>query len=281
MRWMKPLLLAVILAAPEAAWAGESPADGPEVLPRRTLFEPLIADPRWPHYSAAWHDYGGRGDLHNVGSISLGDGFGLYRAPLAGGAWQIGLQAAVFAIFDLDAQSHDLVNADYWGALPISWRKDDFAVLARIYHQSSHLGDEFLLRTRVNRVNLSYEAVDLKLSQAFWDNAVRIYGGGGLLFDQQPSDLRRGLAQAGIELRSPWTYGEARLRPVAALDIQSTAEQDWEIDTSARMGVQIESTEDRRYVMALMLEYYNGRNPNGQFFTRPVEYLGIGLHVYF
>jgi hypothetical protein len=31
-------------------------------------------------------------------------------------------------------------------------------------HQSSHLGDEFVLRTRLERVNLSYEGVDLKLS---------------------------------------------------------------------------------------------------------------------
>ncbi|WP_375136022.1 DUF1207 domain-containing protein [Nitrosomonas oligotropha] len=41
-----------------------------------------------------------------------------------------------------------------------------FSVCARIYHQSSHLGDEFLLRKAgfaFNRVNLSYEGIDLRL----------------------------------------------------------------------------------------------------------------------
>jgi hypothetical protein len=34
----------------------------------------------------------------------------------------------------------------------------------RVLHQSSHLGDEFLLRNRTTRINLSYEALDLLLS---------------------------------------------------------------------------------------------------------------------
>jgi hypothetical protein len=38
----------------------------------------------------------------------------------------------------------------------------------RLFHQSSHLGDEFLLRNRVERINLSYESADLKLSYKFF-----------------------------------------------------------------------------------------------------------------
>jgi hypothetical protein len=30
-----------------------------------------------------------------------------------------------------------------------------------------------------------------------------------------------------------------------------------------------------------MLEYFNGRNPNGQFYDRTLEYIGLGTHVYF
>ena len=42
-------------------------------------------------------------------------------------------------------------------------------------HQSSHVGDEFLLRNRLrNRVNLSYESFDLRLSYEFFRDALRI-----------------------------------------------------------------------------------------------------------
>ena len=49
----------------------------------------------------------------------------------------------------------------------------------RLFHQSSHLGDEFLLRTQTQRVNLSYESVDLRFSYEIGD-VLRLYGGGGL-----------------------------------------------------------------------------------------------------
>jgi hypothetical protein len=277
------LAVAAAMLWAAAAQAAEVP-DQPQVLPRTKLFDPLLADPRWAHFSASFQNYGGDNGLNDVASVSVGDEFSLYQSPGLGGAWGIGVQAAVFALFDLDAQSKDLINADYWVGIPLSWRSGPNSAVLRLYHQSSHLGDEYLLRSagnRRSRVNLSYEVVDLKLSREFHGRAVRVYGGGGMLFDQEPSDIRRGLAQAGLELRSPWTLADDLLRPVAALDLQSTEESRWRVDVSARAGVELMSTVDRDYVVQLMLEYYRGRNPNGQFFLNDVEFYGIGLHAYF
>lgn len=216
--------------------------------------------------------------------MSVGDEFALYQAPGLGGAWGVGIQAAVFGLFDLEAESKDLINADYWVGIPLSWRSGPNSAILRLYHQSSHLGDEFLLRSASNRrsrINLSYEVVDLKLSREFYARSVRVYGGGGVLFDREPSDLKRGLLQAGLELRSPWTFAADLLRPVAAVDLQSTEESDWNVNVSTRAGLELSSSVDRDYVVQLMLEYYRGRDPNGQFFMREVEYYGIGLHAYF
>lgn len=279
--WALAVVAALILAAP--VWATEMP-DKPEVLPRTKLFDPLLADPRWPHFSAAVQNYGGDHNVGTAAAVSVGDGFSLYQAPGLGGAWGIGLQAAVFALFDLDAQSKDLINADYWVGVPLTWRAGPYSAIARIYHQSSHLGDEYLLRSAVNRrsrVNLSYEAVDVKLSRDFFDRVVRIYGGGGVLFDQEPADLKSGLLQWGAELRGPWTFANDLLRPIAAVDFQSTEESGWSMDISARAGVELTSSVDRDYTIQLTLEYYRGRNPNGQFLTNRAEFYGIGMHAYF
>ncbi|CAA7625774.1 DUF1207 domain-containing protein [Magnetospirillum sp. UT-4] len=282
-RWAAAVLTAMVLADPCRAAAADA-ADGATVLPREILFAPLLADPRWPHYAAALQDYGGHAGLGTVGQATIGDSFSFYQAPAAGGRWGIGLQVGVFAIFDLEAPSKDLINADYWVGLPLAWRRGPWSALARLYHQSSHLGDEYLLRSRDNqrnRINLSYEAVDLKLSRDFAGGALRLYGGGGVLFDQEPSDIRRGMAQAGIELRGPWSFADGLLRPIAALDLQALEETGWGRDVSARLGVELVGSGGENYTLQLSLDYYRGRNPNGQFFVDKAEYWGLGLHAYF
>lgn len=280
---LRTLLAAALILAPLAVQAAEMP-DRPEVLPRGKLFDPLLADPRWPQFSVALQDYGGHEGLNAVAAVSVGGELPFYQAPVGGGAWGVGLQAAIFALFDLNAESKDLINADYRVGIPISWRMGLTSAQLRLYHQSSHLGDEYLLRSaenRASRVNLSYEAVDLKLSRELFDGVLRVYGGGGVLFDQDPADLDPGMLQAGAELRGPWTFADGLLRPVAAVDLQSIEARNWHVDVSARAGLELASSIDRTYTLQLMLEYYRGRNPNGQFFVRDADFYGIGLHAYF
>ncbi|MBI4583925.1 MAG: DUF1207 domain-containing protein [Planctomycetes bacterium] len=250
-------------------------------LPGRNLFSPLLADPRWPHFSAAYHYYIHDQELRNVGSVSFGETFALYRmsAPLDGQV-ELGLQAGVFAVFDLDADSKDLINADYFVSLFSACRKGDFSAIGRIFHQSSHLGDEFLLRSRVDRVNLSYESGDIKLSYEL-PFGFRLYGGGGFLFDQEPSDLKHWSAQEGIEFRSPWTFWDRRVRPIGAVDLKNHEEQDWRTDLSLRAGVQFDSLRVLGRNLQLLAHYFIGHSPNGQFYDREIEYAGLGLHFHF
>lgn len=251
-----------------------------EFLPKGYLFAPLIADPRWPHFSITYQRFVDDPQLGNVIAISLGETFSLLRINTSGaGAWEFGLQAAVFSIFDLDGPSSDLINADYIVAIPVSYRLGDFSAMARVFHQSSHLGDEFLLRNRVDRINLSYETVDLRLSYEFTES-LRIYGGGGYSFRREPSELAPWSAQYGVEVRTPWTLFNGRLRPLAALDVQHREENNWKTDLSLRAGVQFEKLPFFDRKLQFMLEYFNGHSPNGQFYRDKIEYVGIGLHLY-
>ena len=249
------------------------------LLPGDTIFEPLIADPRWPHFAASYHQYLRDPALRNVGATSFGETFALLREKYWDSWWELGIQAGVFAIFDLDAQSKDLVNADYFVALPFSVRRDRLSALLRVFHQSSHLGDEFLLRTKTQRLNLSYEGIDAKGS---WELArwLRIYGGAGYLFDTDPADLDRWSLQYGAEVVSPWPPPAAGWRPIAGVDVQHREENDWSSDLSLRAGVEIDGVLASRK-MQLLFEYFLGRSPNGQFFRQKIEYVGLGMHFHF
>lgn len=250
-------------------------------LPGGNLFEPLIADPRWPHFSVAYQNYLGDQELKNVASVTFGESIALYRnrAPF-GGLWEVGFQAGVFSIFDLDGPSFDLINTDFAGGITASYRVKDFSTFFRIFHQSSHLGDEFLLRNPINRLNLSFEGADLKLSYRFFD-WLRLYAGGTYLFDRDPSSLKPWVAQAGIELQSPWRFWADSTRLIAAADLQHLQEHNWSTEISVRSGLQFERPQNFMRKIQLLLEYYNGHSPNGQFFDRKIEYIGTGIHLHF
>jgi hypothetical protein len=247
-------------------------------LPHGHLFDPLIADPRWPRFSIGYRYF--TDTASHVGSATFGETFALYRWRGAGGFAEAGFQAGVFSIFDLGAPSSDLINSDFFVALQASYRKDDLSTMFRIFHQSSHLGDEFLLRTRIDRVNLSYEGVDLKLSYrpTKW---LRLYGGGAYMFDLDPPGIKPWATQAGFELQTPRRFWNDTSRLVTALDFQTRQENKWSSEISLRGGLQFERPLSFMRKISLLMEYYKGHSPNGQFFTEKIEYFGPGLHLDF
>jgi hypothetical protein len=253
----------------------------PAFLPSNTLFQPLIADPRWPHFSASYQHYFDDRELGNVGATSFGESISLYRFP---GPWgstmEVGIQAGVFSIFDLDAESYDLINADYTVGVPLSFKKGNFSNQTSVFHQSSHLGDEYLLRNGAeNRVNVSYESVSTVFSYHL-PVGVRAYSGGAYIFNKDPSTLDSWSAQSGLEFRSPWVLLKGALRPVAAIDVHYHQENNWSPDLSIRAGVQFQNPDFYSRKMMLLLEYYNGQSPNGQFYERDIESLGLGVHFF-
>ena len=263
---------------------------------KRLLFKPAIADPRSPRFAAAWHNYLGNSRLKNVGAVSFGETLTLAdmlkdekRKPrnIRKNAFDLNFQGAVFSIFDLDGASKDLVNSDFWAAIALSWRKrndlGDFSAMTRLYHQSSHLGDEYILFNSVteqDRVNLSYEGLELT---AAWEPrlgyGLRFYTGGGYLLRREPSSLDPWSAKVGVEVEWPdaW-YG---MYPVAAAHIQTFEDTGFEPDLSLVGGVQFNdpTTEDRQ--IRFLLSYFNGYSPNGQFYDDQLEYVGMGLQYQF
>ena len=252
-------------------------------MPRGKLFTPLIADPRWPHFSAAYQYYLDDPDFKNIASVSFGETFAIYRNRIGEAWWELGLQAGVFAVFDLDAPSYDLINSDYFVAVAVTFRYRDFSLLGRLFHQSSHLGDEFLLRkTRPERVNLSYEGVDAKVSYEFLNEALRIYAGAGYLFNRTPEDLDPWFTQAGLEFRSPWPGAE---RPAGVRSPRWTSRiarrTGGTHDVSVRAGVEFPRASWLPRNLQILIEYFNGHSPNGQFFRNRIDYVGLGLHFHF
>lgn len=278
-----PAIADIPSVSPPQVIKPETPRTESKFLPRNFLFAPFHADPRWPHFSIASRRISSGIEPKSTGSANFGETFALYRdaAPLDG-QWDIAIQAGVFSMFNMDTSSKDLVNADYTAGLLTSYRTGAFSGFLRVHHQSSHLGDEFILnsRTPVNRLNLSFEEVDLKLSYelASW---LRVYGGGGVLVGKDPKTLGIGTSQFGAELTSPWTLLSGKIRPVVYADFQANERSNWAVSRSLMAGLQFENARIGDRKVQVLVEYFKGPSPNGQFFTQNTDWLGLGIHLYY
>jgi hypothetical protein len=263
----------------------EAEAVGTVFFPQDQIFCPIVADPKEARSFLSFlrgtfrslEDPSGEGTL--IASVGLGDSFGLVRwgGPKSGEGVQLDVVGSIFAQFDLGTPSNDLINADYIIGLPLTFRRNGFSVRAKLYHQSSHLGDEFLLSSEdIVRENLSFESVEVVVSLEA--GFLRGYAGAEGIFRREPDTLPSSLFHAGIELRS----GRARkVQLLAAVDIKSTEMHDWSPAVSGRIGLEVgrpgPSGHPGRLIM-LLLELYEGPSPYGQFFQDDISYIGAGIH---
>jgi Protein of unknown function (DUF1207) len=255
-------------------------------LPEGDVFCPLIADPKAAYSYVSYVRGTSSSPLGtDLGSVGVADRFGLARwgGPRPGEGFQISLEGGVFAQFDLNTPSYDLINADYLVGIPLTYRWKMLSARARLYHQSSHLGDEFVLRSRIPRENFAFQSAEGILSLDA--GPLRLYAGGEYQFNATPSEVETKLLHGGVELRQrahALRLGQvASVRLVAAGDVKLVEDLDWEAAVSVRGGFEISRARESLHASrrwSLLAHFYDGPSPYGQFFRSNVRYYGAGLH---
>lgn len=264
-----------------------------EVFPSDDLFRPLLADPKQPQFFALWQSTQSRLERTNanIGTVGIGENFGFYTRRNGCNGWQISLLTGVFAQFDLDTSNSALINVDFNVGIPVTWRHGNWSGRLRFYHQSSHIGDEFLgANPGFKSIGLQYEEVDMIVSYDFrtW---LRLYGGGAVMVNRQPSTIDRFTGQWGFEARTPTPWGRSHLfgllsnpilfTPLLTTDFKSVEAQDWHINTNLLMGFDMSRAGSFKR-LRILFNYYHGYNPYGQFFySQKTESFGAGAYFMF
>lgn len=242
------------------------------------VFRPLLADPRQPRFYISLREVDMPAERLTTAAVGFGETFGLYR--IAGHAAedgvQISLDGGLFALFNLDEPTRELVNADYSIGVPVTWRQGDNSARLRLYHQSSHLGDGYLRRLSIRPVLLSYEALSVMLSHEW--QGLRAYLGSEYRFDFELDSLKHVTWQGGVEY-----YGSQRLwggtRLVAGVDLKSTQQHDYAVDASVQLGLESGGTGPGQRRLRVVLEGYRGYSPDGQLFSNFITAYGIGIYL--
>lgn len=255
------------------------------------LFAPLVADPREPTYSAALR-VGDRVIGQIVAAVSLGDDFPIFRWRNVfrwHGDLQIGINAGVWAVFNywhvphIDPSSCELVNTDYAVGIPLTYAVDKWSYRLRVYHISSHLGDEFLVNHPyyiTHRKNPSMEAIDFFTSYQANRN-VRVYWGPGIILHSDHTfKMKTFYIEYGLELRAfgkKLYYHRLYGNPFFAMHIENWQVRNWNFDATFKLGYEISKLQGVGRKMRIYIDYHTGYSYEGQFFKERTEYGEIGF----
>jgi hypothetical protein len=260
-----------------------------EAFPSDDVFRPLIADPKQPQFFAIWQQSRLRAEnsSFSLGSVAIGENFGIYTKRKGCDGWQVGLLTGVFAQFNLDEKNAALINTDFNVGLPLSWRSGNWSARLRYYHQSSHLGDEFLgSHPEIKPSSFILEEAEGILSYDYrW---LRLYGGAAVLVHREPSTIDRTRVQWGFEARAPAIRTRILepflkhlvVTPMVSGDFKSHEELGWIINTNVVGGFEWSRTGSRRR-FRILATYFHGHNPYGQFYNQKIESIGVGAYFTF
>ncbi|MBY0530043.1 MAG: DUF1207 domain-containing protein [Rhabdochlamydiaceae bacterium] len=256
------------------------------------LFAPLIADPRQPIYSAAMR-FGDRVVGQIAAAVSLGDEFPIYRWRNVfrwHGDLQVGIEGAVWSVFNYwhvpkcsKHESCELVNTDFYVGIPLTYAADKWSFRLRVYHISSHLGDEFLCNRPwfcKKRVNPSMEAIDFFSSYQF-SRHLRGYFGPGVVVHSDPTFRIKPLyIEYGMELRilgRKLDYHRLYGTPFFAVHLENWQQRKWDLDMTFKLGYEISKMQGIGRKMRLYVDYHHGFSYEGQFFNERTEYGEVGF----
>lgn len=256
------------------------PQDSPIILPEVTPFFPtMLAQPHIIGYSVGFRT-NDRVFKSSCIPVSIGDQFSLYRFPSAwGGEFFIGMEACVWGVFEARSKSLSLLNADYFVALPLTYIQENFSLKIRLFHESSHLGDEFIIENpEIERFNPSMEVLDLALAYQLVP-PLTLFVGYSLVvrsdesFPVRPTNLYYGFNYhlSSLEVRL-WNI---KASPYVAAYFTNCQNHNWRLNASFAVGYEWDSSFCHK--LRLYLEGHTGFSEEGQFSKQKTKYLQLKL----
>ena len=247
-------------------------------LPELNRFFPtMLAQPHIIGYSVGFRSYDKI--FKSTIPVSIGDQFSLYQFKLNSSAkLYFGVEACVWAVFEGKTKSLSLINADYFVSLPLTYVNDRFSARLRVFHESSHLGDEFLLENKIDRKNPSMEGIDLSLCYEPIDRLELFLGYRRILrsdesFKVKPNSVYYGfnyfLECAKVKMFS------CEGIPYIAAYFANHENNHWNFDKSIAIGFQWEKYYGHK--LRIYLEAHDGHSAEGQFARKKAKAVSINL----
>lgn len=254
-----------------------------EFLPKGHLFDPIVLDPLEAQtYGSVLPLYYMDGEKYKGSIVPFAFGFAkpFYRRTTEPGRaeeWVLDLasytQFEAFHDDKLNKARRQIMNTDYKISIIYNVRRGLNNYRFRVYHISSHLGDDYIYRNQItaptpNSVN--YEQLDATYSRNV--NNWRLYGGAGITL-RKAEERKLLSAQLGAFYKKP---SEKATRLVGGVDIKFWQQTNFRPGIHAGVGFELGRTQNN---LTFLLEGYSGFRPYSQYENQQTAWLGIGLYL--
>ena len=208
------------------------------------------------------------------GEAVLGENFPIVTLRRGNHPIVLGFGSQVYGRFSLADAKSSLISIDWLAGVNTTAWLGAWALTLELFHESSHLGDEYGERFQISRLDWSREVITgwVAYSAGQW----RFTSGASYVFTDGLG-LPRPAASFGVDFkgRSPFE-GVASLQPIAGVFIEGTSATSWRLSTSAKLGV-VMVTPGRNRQFGLALIAHDGLSTQRQFFRQESRYLGVEL----
>ena len=188
----------------------------------------------------------------------------------------LGLTMRVGGRFSLDDPKSSLIGNDWVVGIHGVVDRGPWRLTGEIYHESSHLGDEYAERFQARRIDWTREVGGLWVRRSAGPFEFTAMGAWTLI-DELP--LGRGAFGVGAGYHgNVGGWLGARVRPYAGVYAESVEYAGWKVTTTARAGIDLDAGGRRLGLGAVFL---NGLSNQRQFYDRRSRYLGFELRFDF
>ena len=207
------------------------------------------------------------------GEAVLGENFPL--VSLKGGRRPIvlGFGSQVYGRFSLTDPKSSLISTDWVVGVNTTAVLDAWALTLEVYHESSHLGDEYGNRFPTDRLDWTREVLAgwASYTAGVW----RFTGGASYVLDDQLRLPAPG-GSFGVDYHGrPRGALAGSVRPIAGLFLQADAATSWRVSSSAKLGVAFATGNTHDISVGFIA--HDGLSTQRQFFRQESQYIGMEL----
>ncbi|HEX2250367.1 MAG TPA: DUF1207 domain-containing protein [Gemmatimonadales bacterium] len=207
------------------------------------------------------------------GEVVLGENFPLITLQRGDRPIVLGLGSQVYGRFSLTDSKSALISTDWVVGVNTTAAFTPWILTLEMFHESSHLGDEYGDRFPADRLDWTREVV------AGWASYVtdswRFTAGTSYsLVDQLKLPAWGGSFGIDYHGRSRGFLG-GQVRPIVAVFTEARAATNWRVSTSAKLGLAFatDGTQD----ISIGLIAHDGLSTQRQFYRHESQYIGLEL----
>jgi hypothetical protein len=207
--------------------------------------------------------------------VAVGEDFPVLALRRGPRPISLGFGTQVYGRFSLGDRKSALISNDWVVGLNTSASLGAWTLTGEIYHESSHLGDEYGDRFGVSRLDWTREVASAWVS--YGAGRIRVLGNlSYVLIDELHLDRPGAALAVDFQGRPIGTVLGGSLRAVGGVFFDGAAATNWRISSSAKLGVVLTSPANGREI-GIALIAHDGLSTQRQFFRRESRYIGAEL----